>query len=66
MASASGADSSSYCDACPAGYGCKAPNVRMDCSAGFYCYGSTFTSKPNGYYDQYGEMCEPGYYCGTG
>jgi hypothetical protein len=37
MASGDGASSSSECPACPAAYGCIAPNIRVDCAAGFYC-----------------------------
>jgi hypothetical protein len=65
MASLSGESTNANCDACAAGYGCRVPNIRMDCSAGFYCTGSAITSRPNEPSSQGGGMCGPGYYCTT-
>lgn len=68
MASYSGADDVSYCLTCDAGYGCRVPNTRMDCSAGFYCMAGAFTSRPNNLAadSENGGMCVPGEYCTNG
>ena len=51
------------CATCTAGYGCRVPNIRAECSAGFYCLAGAFTPRPNSATTQFGGMCVPGEYC---
>lgn len=54
------------CSSCPAGKYCVDGTQTGNCSAGYYCRGSSYTPTPVNMWSVVGDVCPPGFYCPAG